>query len=92
MEGFIKGVRDRYQDRFVVIDSPPTHITAETRVLAEYVDGIVFVVMAQRSPRREIHKSVEALGRDKILGVVFNGYSGAHKSYHKYYDKYYRKK
>ena len=92
MEDFIKEVRDRYKDRYVVIDSPPAHITAETRVLAEYVDGIVFVVMAQRSPRREVQKSLEILGREKILGVVFNGYSQARKTYHKYYDRYYKKR
>jgi protein-tyrosine kinase len=92
MEGFIKEVRDHYQDRYVVIDSPPTHITAETRVLAEYVDGIVFVVMAHGSPRKEVQRSMEVLGRDKILGVVFNGYTQAHKTYHKYYNKYYKKK
>ena len=92
MESFIKDIKDRYQDSYILIDAPPIHITAEARALAQYVDGIVFVVMAQRTPRREIQKSIEVLGREKILGVVFNGYSQARKNYHKYYDKYYKKR
>jgi exopolysaccharide/PEP-CTERM locus tyrosine autokinase len=90
MRSFLEKLRDRYQDRFIVMDSAPSHITAEAKVLAEYVDGIVLVVMAQKSPRKEIQRAIDNLGREKILGIVFNGYSHARRSYHKYYEKYYR--
>lgn len=89
MKEFLEDVKGRYQDRFIVIDVPPIQLTSETSVLANYVDGIVFVVMAQKSPRETIQRSIENLGREKILGVIFNGYNNAHKSYHKYYQKYY---
>ncbi len=92
MKEFLKEVRGRYQDRFIIVDVPPSQVTAETNVLANYVDGIIFVVMAQKSPRETIKRSIENLGKKKILGIVFNGYSKAHKSYHKYYKKYYEKK
>jgi Mrp family chromosome partitioning ATPase len=85
-------VKGRYQDRYIVIDSPPSHITAEAKFLAEYVDGIIFVVMAQKSPRKDVQKAIHILGRDKLLGVVLNGYTQARRSYYKYYDKYYKKK
>ena len=90
MRSFLEKLRERYQDRFIVIDSAPSHITAEAKVLAEYVDGIVLVVMAQKSPRKEIQRAIHNLGRDKILGIVFNGYSHARRNYHKYYEKYYK--
>jgi len=51
----------------------------------------VFVIMAKRSPKPVIKKSTESLGRDKILGIVFNGYTKAYKSYDRYYRKYYKK-
>ena len=92
MSAFIKEVRDRYQDRLIVIDSPPSQITAETRVLAESVDGIIFVVMAQETPRNDVRKALDYLGKDKILGIVFNGYSKSKKGYYKYYNKYYKGK
>jgi len=90
MEEFLKEVKGRYQDRFIVIDSTPTQATAEANVLAKYVDGIILVVMAQRSPREAVQKAIHNVGKEKILGIVFNGYSPAYKSYHKYYKKYYK--
>ena len=92
MRIFIKEVRERYQDRLIVIDSAPSQITAETRVLAESVDGIIFVVMAQGSPREEIQKAIYHIGKDRILGIVFNGFNPSRRSYHKYHDKYYNGK
>ena len=92
MQSFLNEARTRYKDRFIVIDSPPTHITAETKSLAQQVDGIVFVVMAQKTPRRDVKKAIENLGEEKILGIVFNGYEQARKSYRKYYDRYYKKR
>jgi exopolysaccharide/PEP-CTERM locus tyrosine autokinase len=91
MKAFSEVLKEHYQDRFIVIDSAPSHITAEAKVLAEYVDGIVLVVMAQKSPRRDVQRAIHNLGREKILGIVFNGYNQARLSYHKYYDKYYKR-
>jgi protein-tyrosine kinase len=91
MKEFLMEVRDRYRDRFIVIDSTPSHITAEASVLASFVDGIVFVVLAEKAPRDAIKRSIENLGKDKILGVVFNGYTQSYKPYEKYYKKYYGK-
>jgi len=90
MTRFLEETRERYKDHFIIIDSPPTNITSEVKFLSKYADGIIFVVLAQKTPRREISKALDNLGRDKILGVVFNGYDQAHRSYHKYYDEYYK--
>jgi protein-tyrosine kinase len=92
MAKFLVDAKQRYKDRFIIIDSPPTHITAEAKFLAQFVDAIIFVIMANKTPRKEAQKAIEGLGRDKVLGVVFNGYNQARKSYHKYYEKYYNRK
>jgi len=91
MKEFLEEVRGRYQDRFVIIDAPPCNVTAEANVIANYVEGIIFVVMAQKSPRETVQKGIETLGKNKILGIVFNGYSKTYKRYYKYYKKYYHK-
>jgi protein-tyrosine kinase len=90
MRTFLQEIRERYDDRFVIIDSAPTHVTPEAKVLAEFVDGIIFVIMAERSPRKVIQKAINNLGKDKMLGIVFNGYSQVDKGYYKYYEEYYR--
>jgi len=92
MREFLEEVKDRYQDRFIIIDAPPSQVSAETNVLSNYVDGIIFVVMAKKSPKETIQRSIENLGRQKIFGIVFNGYSQSYKSYRKYYKNYYRDK
>ena len=92
MEAFLEEVKGRYEDRFIVIDSPPSQITSEANVLARHVDGVILVVMAHRSPRAVVSKTIDNLGREKILGVVFNGYSQGINGYYKYYKKYYKQK
>jgi protein-tyrosine kinase len=91
MARFLVEGKERHKDRFIIIDSPPTRITAEVKFLAQFVDAVIFVVMANKTPKRDVQKAIEALGRDKILGIVFNGYDQSLKHYYKYYDKYYKK-
>ena len=92
MRAFLEEVKKQSRDRFIVIDSPPSEGPAETNVLAKYVDAIILVVMAQKTPRDSIQKSIQALGKDKILGIVFNGFNPARKNYYKYYERYYKGK
>lgn len=89
MENFLEEVKGRYDDRFIIIDATPSQLTAETNVLAKHVDGVILVVMARKAPRQAIQRTVEDLGREKILGVVFNGYAEAHRNFLRYYKKYY---
>ena len=90
MARLLEEVKGRYQDRFIIIDSPPSSVTAETKFLAQQVDGIIYVVMANKTPRKNIEKAIDNLGRDKVLGIVFNGYEQVRKSYNRYYDRYYK--
>lgn len=90
MAQFLEEAKAKDKDRFIIVDAPPSHITAEVKYLSSHVDGIIFVVMAQKSPRKDIAKAMENLGRDKILGIVFNGCNQVRKDYYKYYEKYYK--
>lgn len=91
MDAFLEEVKGRYQDRYVVLDSGPSYITSEVNVLARHVDGIILVIMAQKAPRGAIKTAVQNLGKEKILGVVFNGYSRTDVRYKKYYKEYYKR-
>jgi protein-tyrosine kinase len=91
MAQFLKEAKESYKNHFIIIDSPPSHITAEAKFLSKHVDAVIFVVMAQRTPRNAVERAIDNLGRDKVIGVVFNGYDKAHNGYSKYYDHYYKK-
>ena len=44
-------------------------------MLAQQVDGVIVVVRHGASRREHVKALVEAIGRDAIVGVVFNAYS-----------------
>jgi len=89
---FLDELKEQDHDRFIIIDSPPSSVTAETKFLAQHVDGIIYVVMANKTPRKDIEKAIDNLGREKILGIVFNGYEQVRKNYYRYYDRYHKSK
>ncbi|SMC26410.1 capsular exopolysaccharide family [Desulfacinum hydrothermale DSM 13146] len=80
----IREVRDRYEDRFVVMDSTPLELAPETFVIANEVDAVILVVRRGRTPRNAVRNAVNRIRRDKLLGVVFNDYDKSSKVYRKY--------
>ena len=74
MRSLLKETKNRYSDRYIIVDSPPPQLTAETTALANYIDGIVIVVKYGSTPRKMVKDLVEKFGKEKIIGVVFNGY------------------
>lgn len=67
----------RYDDRFILIDTPPTQAASETAVLAKHVDGVILVVRWGLGARAPLKQLVDSLGHDKIIGVVFNAYTAS---------------
>ena len=57
---------------WILIDTPPTAVAPEASLLADVVDGVVFVVSAAQSPFGAVQRAVESIDPDKILGVVLN--------------------
>jgi capsular exopolysaccharide synthesis family protein len=57
---------------WVVIDTPPVGLLTDARLMSSIVDAVIFVVAAGATPYRLVHRAVEALGRDRIFGVVLN--------------------
>lgn len=73
MHRLVNELSGRYSDRFIIFDSPPFQVASEALVLAKNVDGVVLVIGYGKSDRAKIKAMVEAIGQDKILGIVFNG-------------------
>lgn len=63
----------RMQNDFIVMDMAPILPVADTRVLANLVDGIVIVIRAGVTPREIVARAVDAVGNDRVIGVVLNG-------------------
>jgi capsular exopolysaccharide synthesis family protein len=75
---------------WVIIDTPPVALLSDAHLLASLVDSVVLVVRAGETPLRAIKTAAEAVGRDRILGVVLNR-AGVPKSSTSYpYEAYVR--
>jgi len=85
MRKLIDELKARYQDRYVIIDTPPVQFTAEGNSLASMVDGVLLVVRSGKTSKELVFQAAENIGRDRILGVVFNGGNGSRKYSRRYY-------
>lgn len=79
----------RQQYQYVIIDTPPVLPTPDSRLLAEWIDGYLIVVAADKTPRKLLEETLAVLGPSKILGLVFNRESHKHSRYGKYYHSAY---
>ena len=91
MQGLVQELSSRYDDRLILFDSPPNQAASETFVLAKQVDGVVVVVRWSASGRDHVKKLVGDIGKEKIIGVVFNGYKSniIESKVLNYYEHYY---
>ncbi|MDH4268433.1 MAG: CpsD/CapB family tyrosine-protein kinase [Deltaproteobacteria bacterium] len=89
MGELITSLREFGEDTYVIIDSPPVLSTSEPILLSKMVDGVILVVMAERTPRGAIRKALNSFDKEKILGVVFNQKElKPSKHYSEYYGSY----
>ena len=58
---------------WVILDAPPIGPIADSSLLAPFTDGTLLVVRAGRTHHALVQKAVDAIGRDRILGIVLNG-------------------
>jgi capsular exopolysaccharide synthesis family protein len=73
---------------WVLVDTPPIGLLPDAGLVASVADGALFVVRAAHTPYDLIQRAVEAIGADRILGVVLNGMS-EHEVPAGYYGDYY---
>lgn len=93
MAALLEEFKSRYDNRFLIIDSPPPMIAPETTAIAQHVDRIIVVIKYGSTPLHLVEELIDNFGREKILGAVINRYDSriSFGSYgYKKYSKYYR--
>ncbi len=74
---------------WVIVDTPPIGLLPDAKLLAAMTDAAVLVIGAGTTPCKLITKAVEAVGHQRILGVVLNrAEAAASRRYHEYDDYY----
>jgi capsular exopolysaccharide synthesis family protein len=70
---------------WVIVDTPPVAVLSDAHLLTRLVDSVVLVIKAGSTQHAAITRAVEAVGRDRILGVVLNhAEQGRQMAYHYY--------
>lgn len=97
MSQLITEMRDRYDDRYIIVDSAPPQLTSESGALSKKVDGILLVVNHGSTKRETVKELIDIVGRSKILGVVLNRFDTVVSSYYGYgkygkMSRYYKEK
>jgi len=57
---------------WVILDTPPIMLLPDAHLLASMVDGAIMVVRANATPFELIKRAVEAIGRQRVIGMVLN--------------------
>jgi exopolysaccharide/PEP-CTERM locus tyrosine autokinase len=89
MRSLLDEVASRYEDRFIIIDSPPPTMAAETNAIVNFVDGVILVIKSGKTPKKAIAETIDQVGKEKILGIVLNHSDQAIKKYYGYGKTYY---
>jgi protein-tyrosine kinase len=69
----------------VLVDTPPTLLMPDCRLIERWVDGLIMVVAAHKTPRKLVAEALNQLDPAKMLGVVFNADDKPTSSHYGYY-------
>ena len=56
----------------MIIDTPPVGLLPDAGLMAAMADVAVLVVGAAKTPFDVVQRTVDTIGRDKLMGVVLN--------------------
>lgn len=80
MEALIRELKDRYQDRYIIFDTPGINTCPDPVILSEYMDGMLLVARANRTPLDGVTSAMELIPKEKVLGFVLNDVVGSETS------------
>lgn len=72
MKEIIRELKERYPERYVIFDTPPSFPFADAGVLAAYLDATLFVVREGKANKSDVEKTIEEFKAHNLLGIVYN--------------------
>ncbi|MBI1875766.1 MAG: CpsD/CapB family tyrosine-protein kinase [Acidobacteria bacterium] len=70
MREFIEAASAKYD--FVILDTPPVAVLPDANLLGSMVDAVLLVIKAGETQYEYMNRAVEAIKKERILGVVLN--------------------
>jgi protein-tyrosine kinase len=72
MRDLVRDVKERYRDRYIIMDAPPLLMAADAISLANYVDDVLFVVQAGTTTQKIANQALALIKECNVIGSVFN--------------------
>mgnify|MGYP003571130259 CR=1 FL=1 len=72
MNRLIEELSTRYNDRLIIIDTPPVLEDSSAKVLTHLADQIVYIIEAEKTPRHVVENGLRMLNRKDSIGIVLN--------------------
>jgi len=69
----------------VLVDTPPAVMMPDCRLIERWVDGVMLIVAAHKTPRKLVAEALSQLDPAKLVGVVFNADDNPTSAYYGYY-------
>jgi protein-tyrosine kinase len=76
MRDLMENLRDRYDDRYIIVDTPSITQSADAEILSSLCDYVLLVVPYGKATESQILSATKAIDEGKLLGVVFNNEPG----------------
>jgi protein-tyrosine kinase len=70
MRAIVREASERFD--WVIIDTPPLTMLPDAALLAGMIDVAVLVIKAGETPFQLVQQAIDALGRERVIGVVLN--------------------
>jgi Mrp family chromosome partitioning ATPase len=72
MRILMRELLQRYTDRYVFLNTAPILDSADTKILVDTCDFVVLDVPYGRVTTKRINEAVNAIGEDKLAGIIFS--------------------
>lgn len=90
MKAILGDLKRSYQERYIIIDTPPILSFAETQILSLLAEQVLLVVREGAVTPQELRDAIDILQGTRILGITFNDVSAQSMTKrNRYYQKYY---
>jgi capsular exopolysaccharide synthesis family protein len=87
MKWFLEEAKNAFE--IIILDAPCLLAVTDGLILSSLVDGALLIIMAEKTPREAVQRSINMLKdvKGNILGVIFNKVN-VHRSHYYYYYYY----
>ncbi|MCH8533149.1 MAG: hypothetical protein LAT65_20085 [Saccharospirillum sp.] len=71
MKTLMTELKERYPDRYIVVNAPPFRVSTEARILVRYSDHAIMTVPFGEITAEDIANAIETLDTDKFAGLIY---------------------